>query len=457
MMDEDLIKFFVSIVPRGCYGDIRMGEREGTLISVENGAVRSVSAIKSSGFGLRLMKNGVWGFAASTETSKKAIKTAAEKAHGIIINRPKGASRLRIEPSMNVADIKPGWTIDVRSVDVKDKLDIAMAADSAARGKDTVATMSVYEDAVTQWLLGNSCGSRISFYDSKPRLSVASFVRDSSSTLSFRNSVSGSGGFEVFSGDIPAKTGREALETVRHLIGARPVSGGKYDVVLDYSMTGVYTHEAFGHAAEADGVLAGASILEGKLGKRVGGENVTIVDDPTLKGGRGSFPFDQEGTAAKKRVIVDRGVMKSYLHTLETAKRMGAEPNGAARAMDYAHRPIARMSNTFIAPGDFKEDMLDGIKLGVAFYSFQYGYVEPGSGKFMFKSQYGRMIRNGRLAEFVRDAALTGGTLDILNKIDAVGTTLRFDDGTCGKEGQWVPVSSGGPNIRVRGVVVGGQ
>jgi len=349
------------------------------------------------------------------------------------------------------------WRTDPRGVEIDEKLGVAMRADRAAKLQDVYSTQTTYQDSVTEWLVGNTSGTLVHFYASYPRLICSAFVKDEFATQSVMQSLDANCGFELFDGDAPERVGGRAGEKAVRLLGARAVKAGIYDVVLDSAMTGVYTHEAFGHASEADLVIAGTSVLEDKLGRKVGSEVVNIVDDPTIQGVRGSFPFDQEGTRAKKRNIVEAGVLKSYLHTLETAARFRVEPNGAARAMDFSSKPIARMSNTFIVPGEHKEELYEDIKLGVMFSGFQYGYVDPGSGKFMFKAQYGQMIRNGELEEYVRDAALAGFTLDVLSKIDAVGSNLSFEGGTCGKNGQWVPCSTGGPHVRVRGVVVGGQ
>ncbi len=457
MLNEELVKFFASNVKSDFYGDIRLNESEGTRFVVENSKVRKVSQTSDSGFGLRVMKNGVWGFASSSELSKKSIKTALDSAYSYVNSKIKSKIRFEINPEMNVANVKVPWQKDIRDIELSKKLALVKAVDEAARGKETVSTLSAYSDVVIHWIQGSTLGNIVSFYESYPNLGVSSFIKDSSGIQSIRKTLGGNCGFEIFERGAAEKLGKTVLEEAKNLIGAKVVKGGKYDVVLDPSMTGVYTHEAFGHATEADAILAGASVLEGKLGKVVGKDTVTIIDDPTMPGARGSFKFDQEGTNAKKRVLVENGLLTNYLNTLETSNRLKLEPNGAARSMDYSCRPIARMSNTFIKPGDFKDDIYEGIKEGIAFYGFQYGYVDPGSGKFMFKSQYGRMIRNGKLAEFIRDAALTGSTLEILNRIDAIGKDFSLDGGTCGKEGQWVPVTSGGPSIRVRQVVVGGQ
>ncbi len=457
MLNEDLVKFFASNVKSGSYGDIRLNEREGTLLVIENGKTRRVSQMNDSGFGLRVMKNGIWGFASSTELSQKAIKKALDSAYSYAKSKANSKIRFEIDPEISNAEAKVPWKRDLRDIELSKKLALVKEADAAAKGKETMSTMSAYDEIISHWVQGSSLGNITSFYESYPRLIVSSFVKDSIGIQAARKTLGGNCGFEMFEHDSANELGKEVLEESHNLIGAKAVKGGKYDVVLDPSMTGVYTHEAFGHATESDAVLAGESVLEGRLGRRVGNDTVTIIDDPTMPGERGSFQFDQEGTRAKRRTLVENGVLKSYLTTLETSNRLGLEPNGAGRSMDYSCRPIARMSNTFIKPGDFKDDIYEDIKEGVAFYGFQYGYVDPGSGKFMFKSQYGRMIRKGKQAEFIRDAALTGSTLEILSRIDAIGKNFALDGGFCGKEGQWVPVTSGGPNIRVRQVVVGGQ
>jgi TldD protein len=458
MLDEDLIRYFSNLIKEGFYGDIRLNETDGTSIIMENGIVRSVSETKSGGFGLRLLKGGVWAFSSSDDMTKAAIKKSVDYAYKVLRSKPNNGKGFKITPQENNAVVKPNWRLDTRGVGIKDKLDVVKRADKAAMGRYTVSTRTIYGDGVSSWMVGSNIGNIVSFSDSAPRLLTFSFVKDGSSVQYVRKSIGANTGFELFDGNVPEKLGSDAKKESNMIRNAKQVKGGKYDVVLDYSMTGTYTHEAFGHASEADGILEGASVLEGKLEKKVGNEIVNIIDDPTLKDRRGSFSFDQEGTRAERRIIVENGVLKNYLHTLETASRLNAAPNGAARAMNYKVKPIARMSNTLIAQGDFEEDIFEGIEKGVMFYGFQYGYVDPGSGKFMFKAQYGRMIRHGKLAEFVRDAALTGSTLDILNRIDAISKyEFDLDDGTCGKEGQWVSVGTGGPNIRIKGVVVGGQ
>jgi TldD protein len=456
-LDEDLVNYFLGLVAGSDFGDIRLACSQSFNVEVNNGEVRSVGGDTVTGFNLRVCSKGIWGHASSTNVSREAIADCVAMAYKMI----RASNQQRPQPDFNVDAVSdkcaPPWKIDPRTVDASDKLGVCLEADKASRLNGVHATQCFYEDTVTEWLVGNSIGTRVSYYTCSPRLIVAVYVKDESTTHMIYESLASNGGFELFGGDAVSRVGATAATKALGLVGARPVRGGVYDVVLDPAMTGVYIHEAFGHASEADIVMAGTSILEGKVGSKVGAEIVGVVDDPTIQGLRGSYLYDQEGVRAQKRSIVEGGVLKTYLHTLESASRLGGKPNGAARAMGPLNAPIARMSNIYVGPGDFGDDIYSDIKLGVAFYGFHYGYVDPGSGKFMFKAQYGRMIRDGELAEYVRDAALTGYTLDVLNRVDALGKTVEFVDGTCGKDGQWVPVTTGGPYTRVRGVVVGGQ
>ncbi len=455
MLDETIIEDFNKLIKKGDFGEIKLLERESTSILREKGKNRYITETDSHGFGIRVYHNGLSALASDTILSKKAVKKAVERAYGSIKTKGKGA----VKPVQRVkdAEISPIWKKDARYIEPSEKMELAKDTEEAARLKGVELVSVAYGDQTDRWIISNSYGGRLSFYNSYPRLIVSVFVKDGNSMQNVTKSRGGNGGFELMDRNELLKMAGETAGTALKLRGAKPVIGGRYDTVLDHSMTGVYTHEAFGHATEADAVMNRSSILENRLEKRVGPEIVSIVDDPTIKNARGSYLFDQEGTKAARRVLVDRGVLKSYLHSNETAGVMGSKPNGAARAMNHSSNPIPRMSNTFISAGEFSDDIFEGIKKGVAFYGFQYGYTDPGSGKFMFKSQYGRMIKNGKLGEYVRDAALAGSTLDVLNKIDAIGRRVEFDDGMCGKLGQWVPVTSGGPEIRIRGVVVGGQ
>jgi len=217
-------------------------------------------------------------------------------------------------------------------------------------------------------------------------------------------------------------------------------------------------HEALGHNTEADAVWAGESILAGRIGDRIASEKVTVCDDPTYPNSYGSYDYDSEGVAAEKRVLIENGVLKTYLHSLETADKFKVQPNGAARAQGFLHRPIVRMSNTYMAPGtDRVEDLFKGIDRGVYLRDGSWGYVFVDKGQFVCHATQAQMIEHGALGEPLRDVSVSGMMLETLTEIEAVTDDFEMDKpGMCGKNGQGAPVNCGGPHVRVKGLVVGG-
>jgi len=217
-------------------------------------------------------------------------------------------------------------------------------------------------------------------------------------------------------------------------------------------------HEAFGHACEADGVLAGASVLEDKLGKKVAHESVSLYDDPTIKNTFGYFGFDWEGVKARRHVLIEDGYLKGFMHNIETGSRMGSVPEGSARAQAYHSPPIIRMSNTFIGPGEMtKEELFEEVDHGLLIEGSQYGYVEPAKGQFMFKGDEAYEITRGEVGQRYRDASISGVILEVLNNVVAVADDFVLTDpGYCGKSGQDARTTDGGPHICLSDMVVGG-
>jgi len=260
---------------------------------------------------------------------------------------------------------------------------------------------------------------------------------------------------ELSAGDLPRMTAGRALAVLR----ARPAPGGTYPVILDPATAGVFVHECLGHNAEADLVLSGQSLLDGRLGRRLASAKVTVVDDPTIPGAYGSYEFDSEGTPAERTVIIDRGVLRSYLHSLETATRCRARPNGHGRAAGVSSAPLVRMSNTFFAPGPDKlPDMIRGIRRGLLLEHGCSGQVLSERGNYTCAASCGRLIEDGKLGELVRDVAFSGMVLESLRDIDAVSGDFELSSpGFCGKDGQEVPVDDGGPHVRLRKAVIGGR
>jgi TldD protein len=229
-------------------------------------------------------------------------------------------------------------------------------------------------------------------------------------------------------------------------------------VIVDSKLGGVFVHEAMGHACEADGVLAGNSILENKIGTCIGNEAVTILDDGSNRERYGYIPADSEGIASQKTVLVETGCLQGYLHDLESASRMNMAPTGNGRAEAYDFMPQVRMTNTMLEPRDWTiEELVADTKDGLYCKGWQYGYVEPNKGNFMFKSKEAVLLENGEQTTLLKDVALSGQILQVLHDIDAIANDFGTSGGHCGKGGQNVRVSNGSPHFRIKNVLVGGM
>ncbi len=250
---------------------------------------------------------------------------------------------------------------------------------------------------------------------------------------------------------------RAARRAVRLLTAPR-APGGRMPVVIAGEAGGTMIHEAVGHGLEADLVLEGHSVYAGRVGETIASPLITVVDDPTLPGRRGSYRFDDEGTPARRTVLVEQGVLRGFLHSRTTAARMGVEPTGHGRRESFEHLPMPRMANTFIAPGPHDPgEILRSTPSGLYVTRMGGGQVNTVSGDFVFEVAEGYRIEGGEKGEPVRGAVLVGNGPRVLREIDRVGRDLGFAVGTCGKDGQGIPVADAQPTIRIPELVVGGE
>ncbi|GIX15816.1 MAG: peptidase C69 [Rhodothalassiaceae bacterium] len=251
----------------------------------------------------------------------------------------------------------------------------------------------------------------------------------------------------------------EALRQADVNLAAEPMPAGEMPVVLGPGWPGVLLHEAVGHGLEGDFNRKGLSVFAGRIGERVAAPGVTVVDDGTIPLRRGSLTIDDEGTPSRETVLIEDGVLKGYLFDRLNARLMGRESTGNGRRQSYAHLPMPRMTNTFMRPGDAElADMIAEVKDGIYAVDFGGGQVDITSGRFVFTCTEAYRIRNGRIAEPVKGATLIGSGAEVLQRVRAIGRELRLDPGigTCGKDGQSVPVGVGQPALLVSSLVVGG-
>ncbi len=265
-------------------------------------------------------------------------------------------------------------------------------------------------------------------------------------------------GLELFDKISPKAVGAEAARQAITMAGAGYCPAGVMPVAIDNGFGGVIFHEACGHSLEAASVAYGRSQFAGMLGQRIASEKITAIDDGTIPNAWGSMNFDDEGTPARKNILIENGVLKSYMVDKFNGRRMGLAPTGNARRQGYSFIPTSRMTNTYIAPGqDKNEDIIASIEYGLYAKAMGGGSVNPVTGEFNFSVTEGYMIRNGKICEPVRGASLVGKGSQILNNIDMVGTELDMGQGMCGASSGSIPTNVGQPMIRVSSITVGGR
>ena len=441
--------------------DIRIENTLTTILEMTDGVTKRSMASHLKGAGIRAFIDGAWAFAQNTDLTRDGMREAgASVARLALATREKVAERFEIEGPTFKDHLKMSVKKPFEDVSIETKIDFIKHADKQAHDFDerVVNTRTIYGDLWTELYIANSLGTSVYLDNYLPRIISVVTAKEGNNRQRGIVSIGTRGGFEEMEKDEPRNIGTKSAKLAVDLLSSEATKGGVYDVIMDPVLNGVMVHEAFGHAAEADNWPAHATVLEDKVGERVGPEMLNLSDDPTMPGERGSFEYDWEGTKTKKRYLVKDGILNELLHSLETSSRLEMEPNGAARAQSFMFPPIPRMSNTFMEPGDWdKDELIADTKHGILLCGFNYGYTEPSKGQFMFQANYGYMIVNGEVGQMVRDVSLAGQILEVLSKIDAIGNDFDMDAGTCGKAGQGVPDMSGGPHARIVQVPVGGM
>jgi TldD protein len=253
--------------------------------------------------------------------------------------------------------------------------------------------------------------------------------------------------------------GREAVRQALVNLEADEAPAGNMTVVLGPGWPGILLHEAIGHGLEGDFNRKGTSAFSGRVGERVASDLCTVVDDGTLQGRRGSLSIDDEGTPTEQTVLIENGILKGYMQDKLNARLMGVKPTGNGRRESYAHLPMPRMTNTYMLAGQSNpEEIIKSVKKGLYAKNFAGGQVDITSGKFVFSASEAYLIENGKITRPVKGATLIGNGPDVLTKVSMLGTDLELDSGvgTCGKDGQSVPVGVGQPTLKIDGLTVGG-
>jgi TldD protein len=433
-------------------------EKTNTLsIVCEDNRIERIIAGTDAGVGLRVIFDQKTSYGYCNEFSERGLLELAGSVSSAVRAKAERADiRLATEPSSSGLEVR----VMPDSVPMSRKVSMVQRANERARSGDKRVRQVkvVYRDYNQKVTVANSEGVLVE----DNRVGTVFFVQvvsvQDGVTQTGYEPVGGCLGFELFDIYSPEQVADIAANRSLLMLEAREAPMGMMSVVLSSDAGGTMIHEAIGHGLEADLVQQGLSVYARRVGEKVASPVITVVDDSTLPGKRGSFCFDDEGIPSQKTVLVDKGVLQGYLFDWLTARKDGVQSTGNGRRESYRYKPIPRMTNTLIAPGASSPgDIIRSVHSGLFVKKMGGGQVDTVNGNFVFEVSEGYLIDNGRVGDPVRGATLTGNGPEILRQIDMVGDDLGFTIGTCGKDGQGAPVASGQPTLRIPEIVVGGK
>ncbi len=439
--------------------DIYLQGARGESWSLEDGIVKTGDFSIDRGFGLRVVSGEKTGFAYADDIALPALLSAAQTARSIV--QSGGHGLVHVAQQMPASRLYPAIN-PLDSLTEKDKIALLHQLDARARSLDPriQQVMVSLSGSYNIILLINSEG--VLTADVRPLVNLWVRVIAEDKGRRERGQAGGGGrsGYEVFTaqGQGMAFAERAVRQALLNL-EAVEAPAGSMPVVLGPGWPAVLLHEAVGHGLEADFNRKGSSVFSGRLGQQVISPLCTIVDDGTIPGRRGSLTIDDEGIPSQNTILIERGVLKNYIQDCHNARLMGMEPTGNGRRESYAHLPLPRMTNTYMLPGESDpEEIIASVKRGIYAVDFAGGQVDTASGKFVFTTSEAYLIENGKITSPVKGATLIGDGPAVLTHVSMVGNDLKLDSGigTCGKEGQTVPVGVGQPTLKIDSLTVGG-
>ena len=445
----------------GDFADLFLEYRVYNSIHMEEDLIKETSESISLGLGIRVWSGEKTGYGFTNDLAFDKILRAARSAAAIESSGGRTAPAAGLIRATSPLSVYPLRETPHRG-DLTGKIGLVKDAYAACQSHHPAVkkVKAGLQDQIQYVTIVNSEGLLVS--DARPLVKLTC-VAIAEKGVAREYGYSGGGGrvgLEYFAENLsPAVIGREAAREAVQLLDARDAPAGEMPVVLSPGHAGVFIHEAVGHLLEADFNRKKTSVFWNKMGRRVGTSLVSIYDDPTIPGFRGSYAVDDEGTVPSKTPLIEKGVVVGLLQDRLSARLMGKTPTGHGRRQDYTDYPIPRMANTFIAAGeDDPAEIIRSVRKGFYADQFSGGQVED-SGKFTFSVTSGFLIEEGRLTAPVKQATLIGSNVEILKRVEMVGSDLTFglQTGSCGKEGQDVPVTDGCPTIKISRMTVGGR
>ncbi|MCD2449210.1 metalloprotease TldD [Methylicorpusculum oleiharenae] len=426
---------------------------------MESGIIKEGSHNIEKGAGVRAVAGEKTGFAYSDRIELPVLMEAANNVKAIVRQGQEARSAL-FKPSHSQPYY--GTSNPLKSLADQQKVDLLRKVDSETRKLD-----SRIEEVIIS-LIGAHDSILVASQDGKLTADIRPLVRMNVTVIVVQNgrreqgSMGGGGRCDYtmfFDEDKALDYGKEAVRLALVNLEAVEAPAGNMTVVLGSGWPGILLHEAIGHGLEGDFNRKGTSAFSGRVGERVGSSLCTVVDDGTLPGRRGSLSIDDEGTPTENTVLIENGILKGYMQDKLNARLMGVSPTGNGRRESYAHLPMPRMTNTYMLPGAHDaEEIIRSVEKGLFAKNFGGGQVDITSGKFVFSASEAYLIENGKLTRPVKGATLIGNGPDVLTRVSMVGNDLQLDSGvgTCGKDGQSVPVGVGQPTLKIDGLTVGG-
>ncbi|MBQ4611135.1 MAG: TldD/PmbA family protein [Clostridia bacterium] len=439
----------------GDFAELYMEDAESHSIAMLQGVVENAAYSRKKGAGIRVLSGTKSAYAYTVDTSPEALLDTARRASAIISGRGAEISHLT-----DIRQSRGQYRIPFSTVDNAKRIALLLEGTEAAKGvSDEISRVSAgYFDTDKKVLICNSEGVWAEDRRPRTRLSFDAVATDGKEYQTGGERPAYGMGFEAYELIDPAAAGETAARTAVTMLHAPECPAGHMPVAIDGGFGGVILHEACVHSLEATSVGRGNSEFCGKLGQKIAADKVTAIDDGTLPGEWGSIGCDDEGNPSQRNVLIENGILKSYLVDRLGSRLMDHPMTGSARRQSYEYAPTSRMTNTFIAPGeDDEEEMIRTMGDGLFAARMGGGSVNPLTGEFNFSVLEGYWVKDGKIYCPVRGAALIGRGAQVLMKIDRVGRDMWMGHGMCGSRSGSVPTNVGQPRIRVSGMTVGGK
>ncbi|MBU1077935.1 MAG: TldD/PmbA family protein [Spirochaetes bacterium] len=440
------------------YSEIHLEKRLITSLVLSNGMIEDISKKEVLSGNIRILHKGQWGFVSFSNISDLDgyIEQVLKNVDAALVY---SKLKRRIKPYKKIErDFRTDYRIDPRSVSLDQKYNLLVSYDSLLKKfKKVINRKLTYIDKKEELFYGNSEGSLISQDKTFTGMAVVGVARDGNNIQIGKDSWGGYEGYEIVKGHEEAV--EEAGRTAQDLLKAEMAGGGRMDVIIDPKLSGVFAHEAFGHLSEADFIFENPQMMDiMQIGKSFGIEELSIVDDGSMKKEAGSVFADDEGVLADKTYLIKKGTLFSRLHSRETAQKMDEPLTGNARAINASFQPIIRMTNTYIEAGTHSlEEMLSSVDNGI--YAVDYVGGQTNLEMFTFSAGRAYKVEKGKVKGLLKNVVLTGNVFETLKNIRMIGNDLKLFGGLggCGKGGQSpLPVSTGGPHMKIENVLVGG-